>query len=117
MMTMALIMTYLVSFAAGPLIFLGLVRARPSRGRVLIGAVSVVGLMVMAWVLRGMAQGPVLALAWLACLWLGWVVMIATAVQAARLRMQLPNIRKWSAAAGAVATGAPWFGLSLAMGT
>lgn len=114
---MALILAYLVSFAAGPLIFLSLVRARPSRGRVLIEVFSVVGLMGTTWVLRDMAQGPVLTLGWLACLWLGWVVMIASTVQAVRLRMQLPNIRKWGAAMGAVATGAPWLGLSLAMGT
>ncbi len=114
MMIMALILAYLVFFAVGPLIFLGLTRARPSRGRVFIGVVSVAGLMVAAWGLRDVAEGPVAVLGWLACLWLGWVVTIATAVQAVRLR--LPAIRKWSAALGAVATVAPWFGLSLAMG-
>lgn len=116
MMIMALILAYLVIFVAGPVFFLVLTRAYPSRGRVFIGVISVAGLMMAAWGLRDVARGPVSVLGAVACLWLGWVVTIATTVQAVRLRMQLPMVRKWSAALGAVATAAPWFGLSLAMG-
>ncbi|KPP83466.1 MAG: Protein of unknown function (DUF754) [Rhodobacteraceae bacterium HLUCCO07] len=114
---MAFILAYLVIFAAGPVIFLGLTQTHPSRGRVFIGVAAVAGLLVAAWVLRDVAQGPLSVIGGVVCLWLGWVMTIATAVQALRLRMRLPMMRKWSAALGGVATAAPWFGLSLAIGT
>lgn len=113
---MALIAAYIVFFGAGPLIFLGLTRAEPSRHRVAIGSLSVIGLMLAAWMLRAQATSDPVVLAWLACLWLGWVVTMATGVQAVRLWLGLPGVRKWSAAVGAVATVIPWFGLSLAVG-
>ncbi|WP_137701227.1 hypothetical protein [Marimonas lutisalis] len=114
---MALFLAYVTVFIAGPAVFLGLTRAAPSRHRVMMGAASVAGLMAAAWILKGVQQVDVIILAWLTCAWLGWVVTIATVVQAVRLRMGLTGVRKWSAALGAAATAAPWFGLSLALGT
>jgi hypothetical protein len=113
---MVLIAAYMVFCVAGPVVFLGLTRAAPSRHRVAMGSASVAGLMLAAWWLKAQGGGDVVMLAWLACMWLGWVATIATGVQAVRLRLGLPGVKKWSAALGAVATVIPWFGLSLAVG-
>ena len=113
---MSLVIAYVVFVLVGPVVFVGLIRPAPTRARFAIGAVSALGLMGAAFAMRVWGQGaPVAAMGWLACLWLGWIVTIAVAVQAWALARGMGRQRKWSAAIGAAATVLPWFGLSLAM--
>ena len=113
---MALAIAYIVFVLVGPVVFVALIRPAPTRPRFVIGSLSAVGLMAAAQVMRVWGQGaPVATIGWLACLWLGWIVTIAMAVQAWALGRGMGRQRKWSAAMGAAAVTLPWFGLSLAM--
>lgn len=113
---MALVIAYIVFVLVGPVIFLGLIRPRPTRQWFAMGSGSAVMLIGGAWAMRAFGQGvPVAAIGWLAAMWLGWIVTIATVVQAAAMTRAFGIKRKWSAALGAAATVLPWFGLSLAM--
>ena len=112
---MALVIAYIVFVLAGPLIFIALIRPRPTHGRFVQDAASVVMLVAAAFVMRHLGHGPVAAIGWLVAMWLGWIVTIAMVVQAIALRRGMGRQRKWSAAFGATATVLPWFGLSLAI--
>ena len=113
---MHLVLAYVVFVGLGPLIFLGLIRPAPSAGRFLMGAASAVMLMAAAWAMRRVGGAdPVAAMGGLAAMWLGWIVTIAMLVQVATLRFGRGWPRRWSAALGAAATVAPWFGLSWAV--
>ena len=80
---MSLAIAYVVFVLVGPVVFVGLIRPAPTRARFAMGAVSALGLMGAAFAMRVWGQGaPVAAMGWLACLWLGWIVTIAVAVQA-----------------------------------
>jgi hypothetical protein len=109
---------YILFILVGPAIFVALIQAPPTRQRFVMGAASALGLMGAAFVLRGLGTGTGPdTLGWTACLWLGWIVTIATAVQAWALVRGMGRQRKWSAAMGAAAVTLPWFGLSLAVTT
>ena len=113
---MTLVIAYIVFVLLGPVIFLALIRPRPTERRFAIGCASTVMLMTAAWMLRQVGNGAAeITIGWLACAWLGWIVTIAMVVQALALKRGFGRQRKWSAAMGAAATVVPWFGLSLAM--
>lgn len=112
---MPLVIAFFVLVVLGPLIFLALIRPRPTVWRFAIGCASAVMLMCAAWLLRKTGQDMIAVAGWLACVWLGWIVTIAMVVQALALKHGFGRQRKWSAAMGAVATIVPWFGLSLAL--
>jgi len=113
---MTLVIAYLVFVFLGPAVFLALIRPAPTLRRFAIGCVSVVMLIAAAWLVRlGGQDTSAMTIGRLACVWLGWLVTIAMVVQALALRRGRGRQRKWSAAMGAAATVAPWFGLSLAM--
>ncbi|MDQ2090479.1 hypothetical protein [Marimonas arenosa] len=113
---MELLIAYIVFILVGPVIFLGLIRPAPTRSRFAMGVASATGLLVAAYAMRVWGpDGAAVAVVWLACLWLGWITTIATAVQAWALVRGFGRQRKWSAAMGAAAVTLPWFGLSLTM--
>lgn len=112
---MTLLTAYLVIFAAGPLVFMGLVRHRPGRDRFAMNSAAAIGFLVVGMLLW-QQPGQAAHVGALLCLWLGWVVMAAVAVQAVWLREQAGAVRRATAALGAAATVIPWFGLSLAVG-
>ncbi len=113
---MTLLIAYIVFVLVGPVIFLGLIRPKPSERRFAIGCASAVTLMCAALLMRPAGQGADLAtIGWLICAWLCWIVTIAMVVQALTLRGGFGWQRKWNAALGAAATIVPWFGLSLAI--
>jgi len=107
---------YLVSFAAGPVIFWILARQRPAKGYFTLLCVIAVALMVAANVVPRLAaiEGDTSAypaLTKVMLLWLGWIVVIALCVLALRERLPEGPALRWSFALGAMATTLPWFGL------
>lgn len=113
---MAITGAYILFVLVGPMVLFALIQAPPSRQRFVMGAVSAAALMAAAFAMRGLGQPTQgTAIGCMVCLWLGWVMTIATAVQAWALVRGMGRQRKWSAAMGAAAATLPWFGLSLAM--
>ncbi|MDU8929300.1 hypothetical protein RXV86_18055 [Alisedimentitalea sp. MJ-SS2] len=107
---------YVVFMLVGPVIFIGLIRHRPTRQRFVMGVFSALALIASAQVMRAtLGHLPVAAFGWLAAMWLGWIVTLAMVVQAVTLKLGRGRPRKWGATLGAAATVLPWFGLSLAM--
>lgn len=114
-----LMITYLATFAAGPLAFWALARQKPEQGYFAQLAVLAVVLLVFAVIVpQGAGQewlnwiyfGVVI----LTVLWVAWIVVLAMCVLAVRRRTKDGPAARWAFAIGAIATTLPWFGLNLA---
>lgn len=108
---MTLLFAYAVMFIIGPILMLVLVRAQSGRKSHLLAGTVVVAL--IGGAVAGQNGG--FELVSLAMMWLAWVVLIAMCVLAVQSRYISNDIRKWSAAIGAMATVIPGLGLTLAI--
>lgn len=103
---------FLISFVAGPAIFWMLARLRPSRGY-----------FVTLWIASAVLAGAALSLprllgesmttgvAVIILFWLGWIMVIALCVLAARTRLTDGTSTRLAFMIGAMGTTLPWFGL------
>lgn len=103
----ALILGFLASFIAGPLLCALLLRLPPALWALLMlaAALGLATLGALRW------QGERAALS-LGCLWLAWV--LAVAMLALALLRRLPDRRRWVTVSALLATTLPWFGLATA---
>ena len=113
---MKIVVTFLVVFVVGPLIFWRLARPAPSRHRIAGLMASAILLMVAAfaigtWLVPMMAPSPYPGLAVIVASWLSWIVVLAYTVLALRYRVKSQPARKVIFSIGAMATTLPWFGL------
>ncbi|WP_417723072.1 hypothetical protein [Salipiger sp.] len=109
-MTQETIATFVLCFAAGPAIYVGLMRLRP-------GVVPLTGLAMIAMTAMAGAIGLRIlggALPSLGMLWLSWILVLALGALALRRRVRGRQLARWVTLAGLLATTAPWFGLATA---
>lgn len=116
---MKLVVTFIVVFVGGPLLFWKLARRRPEMTSFSVLMVLALALMALAfgvgrWLVPAYATSPYPGLGAIAMIWLAWVVMLAFCVQAVGLRLRSAPARKAAFAIGAMATTLPWFGLYFA---
>lgn len=108
-MSSSVIIAFVMTFGAGPLLCAGLLRL-PSTLRVLLGlgAVVVVSMGIALWL---ELRAPLTSLA---LLWLGWVSAVSMVAHALRRRITSRTARRWLTVIAILATTLPWFGLATA---
>lgn len=113
---MILVTTFIAVFALGPAVFWLLSRRRLSRNyiRGLCGATILpVAVAILAGRSSGMAE-PLVALAVVSALWLGWIIVVSFCALAVRAHLPRGRENRMALAFGAMATTLPWFGLHAA---
>ena len=117
---MKLWLLFIAVFIGGPLTFRWLTRSPPSprtaRGLALLALISASIAMILRYGFAGRwGDDLAITVAGLFFIWLGWISVIAFAVQAIRHANPGTKMRRATGILGAVATTLPWFGLALAL--
>ncbi|MFK7939390.1 MAG: hypothetical protein AB8B82_08430 [Roseovarius sp.] len=112
-------LTYILTFAAGPLAFWTLARHKPEQSYFAQLALLACALLVFAVVVPWGAGQSWLTWVYfgvviLTVLWVAWIVILSMCVLAVRRRTGDGPATRWAFAIGAIATTLPWFGLNLA---
>ncbi|HDZ82260.1 MAG TPA: hypothetical protein ENH56_13625 [Roseobacter sp.] len=117
---MKLWLLFIAVFIGGPLIFRLLIRRPPSprlaRGLAVLALISAIIAMILRYGFAGQwGDDLAITVVGLFFIWLGWISVIAFAVQAIRHANPGTNMRRATGILGAAATTIPWFGLALAL--
>ena len=113
---MKLLITFLIVFVVGPVIFWVMTRGRASRLHIasLMGLAILLMLVAFSlghWLVPMMESSIYPGLGSLLASWLAWIAMLAYCALAVLRRWKSPRARKITLAIGAMATTLPWFGL------
>lgn len=116
---MTIIVTYLLVFMAGPLLYWALVRQDPDAGHFARLAALVIALIGVAYLVplgagEAWQTWEYFGVVILLVLWLAWIAVAAMCVLAVRRRIDKGPALRGAVALGAIATTLPWFGLHLA---
>ncbi len=108
-MLRAELLAFGVTFVAGPLLVLLLLRLPARIGTLITLSLSVIGAAGLAVGLQERAP-----LGSLVSFWLGWILAVGMVAQAVRRRMPGPQVRRWTAIVALLAATLPWFGFATA---
>tara|TARA_R100001369_G_scaffold41510_3_gene67691 strand:+ start:66 stop:431 length:366 start_codon:yes stop_codon:yes gene_type:complete len=113
---MTLLGVFLIVFIGGPLVFLGLVRGEPSRRSLrrlvlLAFLCAVAGVGIRYGVAQYWGENLLASIGGIACIWLGWIAVLAFVAQVLRHAYPGATTQRWSNVLGIVGTTLPWFGL------
>jgi hypothetical protein len=114
----ALWIIFAMAFIVGPVLFLRLLRSRPSKTQFFklggIGFGATAGSFAVRYSSQSTDENAVSTIAVVGLIWLAWIAILAFVAQILRQQDPHSRRRRWTAVIGAVATTIPWFGLASA---
>jgi hypothetical protein len=113
---MSLLAAFLVVFIGGPLVFRLLTRGKPDRrslrALVLLAFLcAVAGMAIRYGVAQYWGENLLASMGAIACIWLGWIAVLAFVAQVLRRAYPGATSQRWTNVLGILATTLPWFGL------